>query len=409
MTIQSIDVEQVSATTQDLVTYPSVNPPGDVRAITEYIAGRFETAGWRVSEMAGDPEKPNLVIEYGPDDERPAALLFYAHSDVVGVDDNERPLWVCDPFDGYRDGDTLYGRGTVDAKSKIAALVAAAGAVAASGIPATRKVRVIIEADGERGDQLGIKYMKDQDERVLLSDMMLACEPSENKVLRVYKGRLWMRLSMNLPNVHSLVPETGTNAIERLINVLPRILGADLTESPLDDPDLAGEMMGSESRCYTQLHAGHAYNISPGSAEATVDVRPVPGQTIDQVVADFRRVVDEVNAERPDAPVILDPMAESFREPAVVERTSPVIRAVQKAYLEGVGRPVEFGTGYSVGGLQHFWDLGIPGIYFGSGGIWDAHSANEKVTLPELHDMTSAYTQLMYNGLLDRLTGTSPG
>lgn len=401
MSLSASAAEQTASRLIDLIKFPSVNPPGDVRAINDSIAESFTRAGFRVQEFAAEHSKPNLIADYGTG---PVSLLFYAHSDVVGVDDRERAIWRFDPFEGHREGDVIYGRGAVDAKSKIAALITAAETVARSGVHPSRTVRIIIEPDGERGDQFGIKAMKAKDESLLRCDCMIACEPSELKILRAYKGRLWMRLLIEGPNVHSLVPDSGNNAIARMIEVLPQVLGTKLSQTASLDGDVEKEMMGGETRCYTQLHSGHALNVSPGSAEASLDFRPVPGQTIEQVVADFQATVDRLAAERPEFSLRLEPLKESYREPAVLARSSLIIRAVSKAYQQALGRPVSFGTGYSVGGMQHFWDLGIPGIYFGSGGIWDAHSANEKVSIAELDEMTRVYAELMRLGLQDALT-----
>src|SRR5215216_4881415 len=71
------------------------------------------------------------------------------HADTVGV---ERELWSADPFAGVVSGDFLYGRGSFDDKCGIAVFAAAAMRLARAGVPLTRDVVLVFEADEEGGD-----------------------------------------------------------------------------------------------------------------------------------------------------------------------------------------------------------------------------------------------------------------
>lgn len=392
-----IDRTYLLSTLQRLIRFPSVNPPGNVKDINAFVMSELERLSIaKVWTLAEEPSKPNVIADLGSGDGQPAVLL-YSHTDVVGVSDEERKRWRYDPFEGVVTDGVIYGRGAVDCKSKVAALLTAAKALSDANVALSRRARLIFEADGERGDAAGIKYLKAKEPDLLRADMMVACEPSQNRILRTYKGRLWLRVVLDGPDVHSLVPESGVNAVAEMLKVLHGLMNTGFSE----EPDLSagksegGGVMGGVSLTPTSLHAGNALNVSPGAAIATFDVRFVPGQTAAGVLSDLEKTAARYRSGTDKVTLSLEVIPGSVREPAVVSQEAPVVRHLARAIERATGSPAAFEPGYSVGGLQHFWDLNVPGVYFGNGGIWQAHVANEQAPLGEIEEMAAVYTQLI--------------
>ncbi|MDX1500709.1 MAG: M20/M25/M40 family metallo-hydrolase, partial [Woeseiaceae bacterium] len=105
--------------TQRLIQFNTINPPGDERECTRYLGAMLEDAGFQVSFFEYGEGRTSLIARLAGSGTRPP-ICFGGHVDVV-------PLglapWSVEPFAGeIRDG-KLYGRGSSDMKSGVAAFV----------------------------------------------------------------------------------------------------------------------------------------------------------------------------------------------------------------------------------------------------------------------------------------------
>src|SRR5512142_2404061 len=114
------------ALTRELLAFNTINPPGMERACARHIGGLLERGGFTVAYHEFAEARTSLVAHIGVRDAKPP-ICFTGHIDVVPLG-NAR--WTRDAFAGETDGDKLYGRGSTDMKSGIAAFVAAALAMA---------------------------------------------------------------------------------------------------------------------------------------------------------------------------------------------------------------------------------------------------------------------------------------
>ena len=107
------------ALTRELLRFNTINPPGMERACARHLGGLLEAAGFRVAYHEFAESRTSLVAEIGGDDAR-APICFTGHIDTVPL--GAAP-WTKDAFAGETDGDRVYGRGSTDMKSGIAAIV----------------------------------------------------------------------------------------------------------------------------------------------------------------------------------------------------------------------------------------------------------------------------------------------
>ena len=110
---------------QRLVRFNTVNPPGNERAAIEYLDAYVSTAGFETAVLGQSAERPNLVADLRGAQDGPT-LCFLGHVDTVLADASE---WRHDPWSGDLADGFLWGRGSIDMKSQVAA-----EAVAASGM-----------------------------------------------------------------------------------------------------------------------------------------------------------------------------------------------------------------------------------------------------------------------------------
>jgi len=134
----------VVALTQELVRFRTINPPGDEEPCARHLAGLLEAAGFRVSLHEFAPRRTSVVARLG---DTAAPLCFTGHIDTVPL--GTRP-WAHDAFAGEIASGRLYGRGTSDMKSGVAAFVVAATQLAPR-LAGTAGVVLVITAGEETG------------------------------------------------------------------------------------------------------------------------------------------------------------------------------------------------------------------------------------------------------------------
>jgi len=307
---------------------------GHETAVVEYLKKILEAEGISTSSFALDPNRANLVARLkGNGSKRP--LLILAHTDVVGV---QREKWPVDPFGAVMKDGYVWGRGSKDDKPVLAANLIAMLMLKRLGIQLDRDVIFLAES-GEEADLagVGINYMV----REHFAEIDAEFAMTEGGGARIDSGRV-TRISIGtaekLPARVRLVA-TGTaghGSVPRLDNALMHLGAAvdkvgrwetpmrlnDTTRayfekmaaiSPPDraaiykallDPKTAvdaqkfvrerspGEYsMLRTSVVPTMLKAGVGANVIPSEAEATLDIRALPGEDIDAFYAEMAKVI----------------------------------------------------------------------------------------------------------------------
>ena len=145
----TIDSEALIEFTRQLVRIPSVFDPArglNEQPAAELVEARMQAFGWtpRVDIVADG--RPNVIATI--DGDRPGrTLLLEGHTDVV-TEGDER-AWSVDPFGAeLRDG-RIYGRGSADMKSGVAAMLFAAdGVVRAGSFPGRIVLAALVDEEG---------------------------------------------------------------------------------------------------------------------------------------------------------------------------------------------------------------------------------------------------------------------
>ena len=95
-----------------MIRFDTVNPPGNERALVEWLAAELRAEGLAPEVIVSEGERANLAVRLkGDGSERP--LLLMSHLDVVPV---EQDRWSCPPFAAEVQDGFVYGRGAIDSK-----------------------------------------------------------------------------------------------------------------------------------------------------------------------------------------------------------------------------------------------------------------------------------------------------
>jgi succinyl-diaminopimelate desuccinylase len=381
-----VDEEAVVALTRDLVRLRTVNEDGAREApAARLVAETMRSFGWEphVSEVA--PGRPNVVavVEGGGGPGR--TLAFEGHTDVVTEGDPDR--WSVDPYGGeIRDG-RLYGRGSADMKSGVAAMLHGVRALQAAG-PFPGRVLVCALVD-EEGMMLGAKHFA----ATALArgvDGAIVCEPEAGEICTSAKGAVRIRVDLHGAMAHGAMPQHGRNPLPVLGRLLVAL--ADLQER-LQAAHPAHEHLGAVYVTPTVSDAGslEQINVIPARATVAVDVRTVPGVDHAALVARVRELAAAAGA--PDG-VTSDVTVVDDRPCVDIPHDHPLVTALAGAHEAVLGEPARYGgVPGATDGTILTRDAAIPTVVYGPGGKWIAHQVDEFVEVADIIGCAHVYAE----------------
>src|SRR5712691_1543006 len=177
---------------QQLIRLKSVNPPGNEEIVARFIADYFDyIPGCRVTLAEVDPGRPNVEIVYASRRKAAPALLLTGHLDTVLPGDLAN--WHHDPFGAELVDGCIYGRGTSDMKSGLAAMLLAIETLAREQADLDCDI-VFLGTVGEEVDQRGARAFF---ERGGMEDVgaIVVGEPTNGDLGPAHKGALFLRLT----------------------------------------------------------------------------------------------------------------------------------------------------------------------------------------------------------------------
>jgi len=364
---------------QDLIAIPSETPPGNVVDIINRLEKEMRSLGFDTKIVKKKPEKPNLIAELNKGADGPTVALF-AHADCAAID-ADRYLWKTDPYGGEIINGNVYGNGAADAKSGIAQLIGACKTIIDSKIPLKGNIIFIASADGEVGDLEGAKWMYENN-LIPKADFGINADASNLKIQYVYRGRAFFEIIVEGKVCHSNSPQNGINAISKMNKVVTAIEEATLTYTP--HPSVP-----ASTKTFTKIDGGIKHNSLPGLCRAILDVRLVPGQTIDGVKKELEDVLDQLRAVDPDLKVELKLMEFGAREVIAFPSDCTIVTEANKAFKEITGEKPDNDSGPgSAGCIMYFGLLGIPSIFFGPANLEAAHQPDEYCNIDKLNIAT---------------------
>ena len=252
--------------TRELIRFKTVNPPGDERPCAEHLARILEGSGFDTELVPFGEGRAQLIARIGGSTDRPP-LCFTGHLDTVPL--GTQP-WSIDPFAADIEDGKLYGRGSSDMKSGVAAFVTAAADLAGR-LDRTPGLVLVITAGEETGCEGALDLARRKD-RLGKSGAIVVAEPTGNRPLVGHKGALWLTAEMRGVTAHGSMPEKGINAIYKAARAV-----AALEQFDFNVP--RHEVLGAPTLNVGTLQGGLNINSVPDRAVIGIDIRTVPAQS----------------------------------------------------------------------------------------------------------------------------------
>jgi succinyl-diaminopimelate desuccinylase len=393
--LSRIDPDELIALTRDLVRIPSVIRPDDPAATEAAVAAHVErwlrAEGFAVDVHEVAPGRPNVLASLGDGSAGPT-LLLEGHTDVVT--EGNASEWSHAPFGGDLVDGRIYGRGSADMKSGLAAAMVAAAAIKRSGIGLGGRLVVGALVD-EEGDMLGVKHLCTTPIGRELAAAII-CEPEQNELCLEQRGVVWARVTAKGRMAHGAMPEAGVNPIAALGALLAEApaLERRLRSSPhLRPPTVTPTIVQAPVQGVAQS------NVIPSMAQATLDVRLTPGPDAEAITKELDATCQRAMEAVPGAEVTWQAV-NGFRLPTQVDRNETLVKAMVKGVRQATGRAPKFGgVPGSTDGTILRMTLGIPIVTCGPGHRLIPHQVDEHVEVTELVEAARIYVASALNFL----------
>ena len=361
---------------------------GEETTAHRWMAERLRAAGMRVEEYSVENTPAPLVLgELGGGD-RPG-VLFDGHFDTVfAVPDD----WIRGPWAGERDGDLVYGRGAVDSKGSVAAMLAAVEAIAAGGVELDGPVFFMSDSDGERAFR-GAALMADLNVAARVGTIFSAEATSNERIEIAYPGISTWKITAIGKTAHPTEPERGINAVAKMAKLVQAVEAGRLElrqgTSPWFEPRVTTNAI--------RTRPGGGWSI-PATCDAVLSILSPNGVSLNDVRDDidvFLRALEaedgEVRFERK-----LIPMGGGrlWLRPAEADPEHPGVLALKEAVHAVTGREAKVGpfNGGWVDGAELMGPDGTPAcLVFGPGDFERAHAVDEAISIREVAEAARIY------------------
>jgi len=376
----AVDPDEVLRHAQALIAAPSENPGGTEDEVADVASGILTGLGADIRIVRSEEGRPSVVARFGSG-ERPR-LAWNGHLDTVPAGDPS--TWSSGPFEGAVVDGRLVGRGACDMKGPIAAALAAVAALRRAGLSLAGTLDLHLVADEELAGIHGTRVLRD--EGLLDQDAAIVGEPSEMEIALAERGGAWITAVAHGKAAHGSQPHLGVNAILTMSRFLLRL--------PEGLPDLVHPLVGAPTINVALVAGGSAPNVVPDRCEVEIDRRIVPGEEDpDEVLAPFRRLVDDLVAERPDTRIEVS--LKDWTEAAETTGDSVIASLVRDAIAAETGSPPAF-VGFTGITDARFYinDAHIPTVIAGPGSLSLAHTANESIGVDEMVAAARAYARI---------------
>ena len=327
---------------QAMIRIDTSNPPGNETQLAEHLKSILEREGIASEIIAAEPTRGNLIarIQATGGNGSKGPLLLMGHSDTVGV---QKEQWTVDAFTGLiRDG-YVYGRGALDDKGGIAAMLQVFLMIHRQRLPLDRDIIFLAEAGEEAGGGVGIDFLIEKHWPKIESEFALnegaeilerngrvqyVGVSTSEKLVRTMKivargtsGHGSMpRMDNAIVHLAAAVAKLGNYQTRLRLNETTRTFFERLAQisppeeaflySHLEDP-VVGQMVEETLRrtniYYNSMlrtsispnliEGGVRFNVIPSEASATLDVRALPDEDLEALMEELRGVINDPAVE----------------------------------------------------------------------------------------------------------------
>ena len=315
------------------------------------------------------------------------SLALSGHLDTVPPYNME-----VDPFAAEMADGKIFGRGAVDMKGPVAAMLMTLAAYRRAGVP--------LKGDLVFAGVLAEETNSDGSETLIRSgfrtDGAIVGEPSDREYAIGHRGLEWIEVEFFGKTAHGGVPQDGVNAIVHAARFICRVQDKIVPKlAPRYHPDMGPSVMN-----FGRIEGGTQPSTVADRCVVRMDRRYISSESLDQVIAEYQEILDELSREDPTFRAELKlmdigTMAHFHHVPLETSPDDPIVKAVVDSIRDVGGIEPKMTTRRGWTDAAIFGHYGkIPTVVFGPGSLSRSHSKAEFITVDELEEGFRTYVSI---------------
>lgn len=301
-------------------------------------------------------------------------LMFNGHIDI----DPLGAGWTRDPWKPVIEDDRLYGAGIMNMKAGVTAMIKAAEALKRAKVKMSGDLKIACVA-GELQGGVGTVHLLKSGTR---ANMAVVTEPyGAHNIITTHAGVVEFAIHTYGVSEHISEIEHGVSAIDEMYKVIQMLKKLKFTHQAFPRLQglpilLVGSIIGGCGRNYES----RAPYLVPDVCTILVDLRTVPGMTLDTVRHDLVNALEELRKDDPTLRYEIELPPKPEREidrvamlPTDVPVDSAIVQSIIRSHKRIVGRDMDnvgtvYPLSYAGNDTAHLWEAGIPCCLYGPGG-----------------------------------------
>lgn len=349
--------QEITKLTKDLVKFRTEEGRDDeFEKALEYVEDYFSDTDLNVKKHTFDGVE-NLVITEADVPE----VLLHGHIDVIPGDE--------EMYEPQEEDGKIYGRGTADMKSGVAALMKL---LRDERNRTEKTLGLVIVTDEETGGFKGARKLSE----IYSPEFALSAEPNNTEaymdIITHQKGLIKLDISAEGKNAHGSRPWNGENAAEKLWEKY-----SEFKENFSEQKDDWGTTVNLGS-----FSAEGPSNIVPDHAEAKLDIRYTEKYTPEEIKKDLSNIEGlnfHVNA--------VDPMLDT-------DKDNKYVKKLKKSLEENTSEKASVTRKEPASDMRHFSEEGVPSVVFGPSG-YNVHEDGEYAVKRSFGDFYSTMAEFL--------------
>ncbi|KAF9891688.1 hypothetical protein FE257_003700 [Aspergillus nanangensis] len=378
----SLDVEDVISLTQTLIQIDSSGPesggPGET-SIAQYITKWLQHRDIETHWIEDTPNRPSVIgIVRGSGGGK--SLMFNGHIDTVTLQGYDG-----DPLSGTISNGNIYGRGSADMKSGLAAEMLALARAKTLNL---RGDVILAAVADEEADSIGTEQVLQAGWR---ADAAIVAEPTEMAIIHTHKGYALFEVDIYGVACHGSRPDLGVDAICKAGYFLVELdrLGQELQTRYVpraNEPDT-----GAPNIHAGVIRGGEEINSYPARCTVSIERRTIAGETADSVRMELLAILEKLEATVAGFKFALRTTA--HRSPYLIARDHAFVGLVVEHATKFMG------TAPDIRGETYWTDMallaeaGIPGVIWGPKG-YGLHSQTEWVEIESVRSLAASFVAI---------------
>ncbi len=379
--------EQVATLTKELIKIPSHSQePGRESEVGQFLHTYCQEKGLPSELVPVDGERANCIVHFkGKGTGK--TLMLNGHLDTV-------PPYqmTIDPYAAEERDGAIWGRGAVDMKGPIAAMIVALLALKKS--PYQPDGDVIFT--GVIGEEEKSEGTEDLVNKGIKADGAIVGEASGDEYAIGHRGLEWLEIEFTGKAAHGGMAHLGVNAIEHGAEFITRVkkeLYPKLKERQ-------NPTMGPATMNFGTIEGGTQPSTVADRCVVKLDRRLVTGETVEGVIAEYQDIIDDMKEEDPTVQAKISRVPENMLTmdhlPMEISPDHPLTQSVREALQEVLGKEPGLNTrrGWTDASLLSNFAQ-IPCVVYGPGSNKRSHSVDEHIKISELVEGVLVYLKVI--------------